>query len=335
MSSKPSSARLHVVVTCTDRKTRAVSPELRVGSLLAGPLESRVQVWTAALESSRAEAVAAEYLYAGDHWRVVRTLGAAAPLGIEVETWVCSAGYGLCHLSTPMRPYAATFASTHPDSVAPRQMEYTTSEWWQCLAKWRPGALRGPRTVAELAATSPNDFVLVAISGTYATALSADLEKAARFVGDVGRLAVISVGSRPTPLRRHFVPAAARLKVALGGAMQSLNARIARRAIEKASDWYPSRDLLARLLQSWVDGAPAIETHDRQKLDDDAVRTCIRLSLEENPRLAHTQLLRALRDSGRACEQARFAALFREVRAGMGARTEPALNSIGPGADRP
>jgi hypothetical protein len=186
--------------------------------------------------------------------------------------------------------------------------------------------------VAELAATSPNDFVLVAISGTYATALSADLEKAARSVGDVGRLAVISVGSRPTPLRRHFVPAAARLKGALGGAMQSLNARIARRAIEQASDWYPSRDLLARLLQSWVDGAPAIETHDRQKLDDDAVRTYIRLSLEENPRLAHTQLLRALRDSGRACEQARFAALFREVREAIGTRTEPALSSIGPGA---
>jgi hypothetical protein len=95
--------------------------------------------------------------------------------------------------------------------------------------------------------------------------------------------------------------------------MQSLNARIARRAIAEAASWYPSQLTLASLMQSWLDSAPPVVSYDRKKLDDDGVRAYIRQGFDQNPRVTHTRLLRALRDSGLACEQARFAALFREI----------------------
>ena len=52
----------------------------------------------------------------------------------------------------------------------------------------------------------------------------------------------------------------------------------------------------------------------RQKMTDDDVRDFIRQALMRDPRAAQTKLLRSLRDTGRACEQARFKRLFIEVR---------------------
>ena len=307
---------IHVVVTCTDRKTRQVRASLRARSVLQRSLESRVAAWTTVLDSAGDDAVPAEELYAGDHWQVVRGLRAVPPAGIDVQTWVCSAGYGLIRLSTPIRPYEATFEHNHPDAVAPKDAGYTTTAWWDALATWRPEGMLGPRTVAGIALSSPDDFLLVAVSGLYAAALSADLERAVRNAAEGDRIAIVSAGGRPTDaLRRQVVPADARLKGTLGGAMQSLNARIARQAIAEASSWYPSQRALSSLVQSWLDAAPPTETYDREKLDDDSVRAYIRRSLNEDPRVTHTRLLRSLRDGGRACEQARFAALFREVQA--------------------
>jgi len=319
---------LDVIVTCTDRKTRPAPDELAVRSHPLGSLQSRMKAWTAALESSHVDAVRAEQLYAGDHWQVIRTFPAAAPAGTQVHTWVCSAGYGLIQLLTPIRPYAATFTTGHPDAVAPREAGYTASDWWHRLAEWQPEGATGPRTVAEVAAASKTGFVLVAVSGQYARALDADLAGAARAVGDPDRLAIITGGSHPADIpRRGLIPADARLKGTLGGATHSLNARIARRAIERLTDWYPSQHALASLVQSWLDVAPPAMAYDRQKLDDDSVGSFIRQSLDANPNATHTRLLRALRDSGRACEQARFAALFHDVQAAGGARVNSLLPS--------
>ena len=48
---------------------------------------------------------------------------------------------------------------------------------------------------------------------------------------------------------------------------------------------------------------------------DDEVLRFIHLELKKDPSAKCTRLLRRLRDSGRACEQARFKGLFQEVTA--------------------
>jgi len=328
------SRTLHVIVACTDRKTRPVSAELTMRSLLLGSVEARVDAWTTRLMASHSDSVPAESLYAGDHWQVVRSLARAAPSNITVQTWVCSAGYGLVRLSTPIRPYAATFASGHPDAVAPRGLGYTAADWWRLLAMWCPDGASGPRTLADLAAVSPADFILVVLSGAYVAPLSVDLAAAARVIHESDHLAIISAGARPrNALLQCIVPASGRLKAALGGAMQSLNARIARRAIEDVAAWFPSRAALASLTRSWLSTAPVVQPYDRQRVDDDAVRTYIRARLDQNPRATHTSLLRTLRESGRACEQARFATLFRDVQTAIGDGRELELIPGGVGTE--
>jgi hypothetical protein len=236
--------------------------------------------------------------------------------------WIASAGYGLLPSNALIRPYNATFARGADDAVVPKTNIYSNSDWWRRLAEWNPIGGASPRTISDLAASATNGFLLIAVSSSYADALSDDLSNAVQKCPS-DRVAIVSVGHRfAEKLRPLQIPAAGRLKNRLGGAMQSLNARVARYAVSRANEWYPSRAKLAALMMSALEETPPMTTHDRKRLDDDEIRGYIREGIREDPRMRHTRLLRSLRDKGLACEQSRFATLFREVRADMGVAEE-------------
>ncbi|MFO0005240.1 MAG: hypothetical protein ACK559_29355, partial [bacterium] len=65
--------------------------------------------------------------------------------------------------------------------------------------------------------------------------------------------------------------------------------------------------------QKLLNEQPPIQTYNRQQLSDDEVKEFIRKQLRVNPELQHSPLLRLLRDLNMACEQKRFAILYREV----------------------
>jgi hypothetical protein len=323
---REASGTLHVVVTCTDRKSREVEADVRMEKMPRGSLDERLQAWRSALQDRPVEAVTARELYAGDHWQVVRSLEDTVPAGLALQVWVCSAGYGLVSMDTQLRPYAATFTPRHADSVVFPGAAYTTADWWQALATWLPTSTVSPRTLASLASSIANDpmsFMLVAISRQYAQALADDLTSAAELLPD--RMALICTGAnadspsgrrKVTVLHRFSLPTDARLKLQVGGAMQSLNVRLARRALREATDepaWYPSFARLLNRARLWADAAVDLPKYERTRQDSQDIRTWIQSKLAENPGASRTQLLRELRDANLACEQARFATLFREV----------------------
>jgi hypothetical protein len=248
-------------------------------------------------------------LYAGDHWCVVREL--AGRPGVRV--WVCSAGYGLVNLSSPLRPYSATFAAGEPDSVGTGAGDAGKARraWWEELCDWNGPGPAGPRSLASLARAFPGDALLVAASDVYLRAVADDLLAAATIVAP-DRLAVISAGAGAVPgLEDYRLPADARLQARVGGARAALNARLARLALDSVGRGDFSRRLLsdgfARLKAALPPPAPA----GRAPVSDEQVRRFIRAALAEHPRPRATPLLRRLRQSGRACEHARFAALYR------------------------
>jgi hypothetical protein len=51
----------------------------------------------------------------------------------------------------------------------------------------------------------------------------------------------------------------------------------------------------------------------RTQATDEEVKSFIRESLQQQPSLKHTKLLRDFRTAGRACEQSRFRSLFLQV----------------------
>ena len=60
--------------------------------------------------------------------------------------------------------------------------------------------------------------------------------------------------------------------------------------------------------------SPRPAARRRTPLTDAEVKRHIREALGRDPRQRPTAMLRQLRGGGRACEQSRFASLFREVR---------------------
>ena len=103
---------VHVLVTCTNRKSMSVPPALHLDNVRGHTPVQRSREWIRCLvDLTDVPLVAADRLYVGEHWKVSRGLPSLAT-GHRTRLWVCSAGYGLIPADARVRPYAATFSGT-------------------------------------------------------------------------------------------------------------------------------------------------------------------------------------------------------------------------------
>lgn len=310
-----------VLVTCTNRKTLSPPSALMLRTVRGRTPAARAAAWLDRLQSAEVEHVPAESLYAGDHWQVVRAMrDDATRAGRRVCVWVCSAGYGLIPLGADIAPYGATFAPNHPDSVTRGQDNGRAGaarrEWWRTLAGWSGPAPGSPRTIVDLVSGLKNRSLLVAASPQYLDAAADDLALAASALGPE-RVAVFCAGLDSHPiLDPYVVPCDARLQKALGGALNSLNARCVRSALPQTGEDGVRLTVLRRRFSRLLSAQPQRTTPKRTPLSDDEVRAFIMKALREDATLRPTPLLDRLRRRGLACEQARFCALFRRAEGG-------------------
>ena len=312
---------VHIIANCTDRKRLPVPAELRLRAVRPGTPSDRGTRWWNRLRDHQSPVVQATDLYVGDHWAVTKTLPEIARAsGLRPSLWVASAGYGLVPSNAPLRSYSATFAAGHADSVSLSRNGASgsefTREWWAHLSGI-PGPLRGlPRTVTDIVRDDPRACVLVVASPDYVSAMEDDLLAAARESKQPDGLLIISGRGRfaAGPLGTHLIPSEARLQLRLGGARLSLHARVARRILEEAPEWKLSAEILQARYRRIVARSPDLPHLVRQKMTDEEVQRFIRAQIRKSPAASCTPLLRLLRDSGRACEQSRFKALFNQER---------------------
>jgi hypothetical protein len=307
-------ATVHVLVTCASRKTVEVPPELHLGSLAdLAPTPEAVREWTSRLNApGRSACIAAEDLYAGEHWGVARQLPVSVPAAVrDIRLWVCSAGYGLISAYALIRPYAAAFSG--PDDRVPGGAD-GARRWWQALARWQGPEPGQPRSIRELAAANPTTCLMLALSASYLAACRDDIAAAAAELHDPDRLLVLSAGTRGKGVLAGLtVPADARLQSVLGGTRQALNARIAARLLRagitsRADGMRHMTDLLAC--------QPPVARYERKKLSDEEVIAMITDRLDRGQVVSASRMLREFRDVGYACEQRRFAQLHRHVAGG-------------------
>ncbi|MGS2616359.1 hypothetical protein ACVCAH_17815 [Micromonospora sp. LZ34] len=305
------SPRMHVVVTCANRKNLAVPAALRVGALSDHLPRQRLAEWIRRLSEPGQPSTAATSLYAGEHWTAARNL--VTTVSVEAQLWVCSAGYGLIPATAHVRPYAATFAMREGDSVGRSSTE--NRDWWRGLSGWvgpEPGA---PRSFYDLARTNPDDTIIAVLSNTYLRACSDDLRRAAGQLRDPQRLTIVGPAQADPDLDELVVGVAARMRPAVGGSLLALNVRVAQRLVGlvTADPGTHRRSHLRALAHELAATAPppAPRAH-RERMTDDEVKAFIRPLAAAGPTSA-TRLLRRLRDSGKSCEQARFKQLFDEL----------------------
>lgn len=310
---------LHIITSCSQRKSLDPVPSTRLGHFAhLEQLSERCDAWFEALLSYQGEKKPSSDLYQGDHWS---SSVAAADLvreqDVGVSLWVCSAGFGLISDDTDLPPYAATFSANSPNTIGRDLADMddpnlANRRWWSLLAEKEFG--NKPRSLSELFELYSGDTFLLILSQTYMNAVSDDLKKALTKLSERGDCAVFSVGGGGAWLEPYVVPGDARLQKEVGGTLTALNARFARHCLSSvpASEWSSSswKELATDLMEQ----LPPYSPPKRTPMTDDEVVEFITTSLQDDPGWSKTRLLRHLRQvEGKACEQKRFGALFKQV----------------------
>ena len=305
-----------LLVSCTNRKTRLPSSAEMLRNVPSGAPGTRAKSWIRRLKANVGPTYAAESLYAGDHWYVVRSLSELSERNaLRSEVFVCSAGYGLISASTKIRPYSATFSSSHPDSVVEAQSNgqigTARRQWWSVISAWEGPQPGYARSLTE--AMRKFEYALIALSPPYLDAIGDDLACALASVNS-DNVSIFSAGAQSSHrFGKYLIPCNSRLRSVVGGACSSLNVRCMRHAIEHASEGLDRESVKRRFAQLLKD-RPAAVYAARTPMSDEAVATFIRKALTADSNVKPTPLLRRLRDSGKSCEQSRFSELFRRLR---------------------
>lgn len=313
MNAEPDTAGrpVHLVVTCANRKTRAVPDRLRLGDLREQRPGHRFAAWTHRLSTTVVDRIPAVDLYAGEHWQIARNLPVSLPQ--PTNLWVCSAGYGLIAADTPIAPYAATFATGEADTAG--STPAAIRDWWSRLGGWTDTEHRSPRSFTALARQNPQATIVAVLSEAYLRACADDLRQAADALADRQQLAVIGPPGRYTDIDDLLVPVTAALRPVVGGSLQALNVRAAAHLLAAAADDLSSATLRKLAEQATAAAPPDLSRRSGgQRLTDDDVRDYITGHLANGSATA-TRLLRQLRQAGQSCEQSRFRTLFAEVAA--------------------
>jgi hypothetical protein len=255
----------------------------------------------------------------GDHWSVVRTIpGEARRSGLSVQVWICSAGYGLIRPETPIKAYRATFTRGEDDYIASGLVEdeHTLHRWWNGVCSYRFATQTNvPRTVSGIAAAFPRTPIVVALSADYLKAVAEDLGEVLVRPYFRDYLSIVSCGT-PQPhaiWKHHLLPCNASLAGGLGGALTSLNARVARRLFQSLEKEELTVETLTKVADS-IDRTAGGRTPSRIPRSDNDVEEFIRAHLAKFPSTSKTGLLQEFRGKGRACEQKRFGAIYARVR---------------------
>jgi hypothetical protein len=283
-----------------------------VRSLEQGTVEQRVCSWVERLTTHAANPVTAVDLYGGDHWTVARTLpSVAARNGPSAELWVLSAGYGLIRATHRIQPYSATFSQASPDCVG---VGIEASRWWRALAASSLGETEH-RSITDLARRHPESTFLIVASTRYLRPLADDVRNAAEALRSSGQMMIVSAGLKLSDqsLGPHALPVDARMTHLVDGSRVSLNARIAGFLLSEGLVPRFGIDDVAREMRAFQAQLPNPPQFSRLPMSDGDVRAYVATELTNEPSASASRLLRRLRDSGRACEQERFHAIYRDV----------------------
>jgi len=283
----------------------AVPDALRLRVLNHLAPSARMKTWVRRLSHNSAPTIPAVELYAGEHWEVARHLCDSDARGIPVELWVCSAGYGLIPAAAELLPYSATFSVDSPDAIPDGNAG--AARWWAALQSW-DGPAAAPRSLAALVEDDPSSRVIVALSAPYVRACRLDLISAA-VSARPGQFSVVSAGTkRDADLTPYLLPVDARLQHVVGGTRQALNVRAVSHLLTVGATSHADMEASLTVLLA---KQPPVPRYERRRASDAEVRTFIRRRLRADNTATHSRLLREFRNSDRACEQSRFADLFR------------------------
>lgn len=301
-----------VITTCTNRKRKPISDALHASSLPQAKLADLAAEWTRRLVVETARYPAGE-IYGG---RAFQEATAATGL-LDARLLIVSAGLGLVEANASVPPYACTVLIGALDSIAGRAIDpMTAAEWWARLNAASPFSV----SLAKAVSVTPG-LVCAALSEAYIDMIGAELVA----LPEVDRLRLRIFTRAPLAriapaLRPFMMPYDDRLDgpdSPIKGTRSDFAARALHhfaRSIASGEDRRPVNAHAGAVRAAVAQWRYPIR-FERVRHDDDALLALIRAHWDAEGG-SSSRLLRRFRDDlNIACEQGRFAALARTVRA--------------------
>lgn len=301
-----------VITACTSRKRKPVGESLRMSAVPQLPIAALAADWGRRLEAATDVYPAGE-IYGGRSFREA-TLAAQS---LDARLMIVSAGLGLIDADSIVPSYGCTVLPDTGDSIATRAVgAYSVTDWWQALKSKSPFA----QSLSSVTGQS-GGLICAALSEAYIELIVGEIRSLPTDTLMRLRLFTRTPPERVGPMLRPFVmPYDDRLD-GPDSPVRGTRGDFASRALRhfaafvaKGNDGQSAADdaaVVATSLAGWR--MPA--TFDRRRLNDKEVLRLIDVHWDAE-RGSTARLLRRFRDDlGVACEQGRFAALARQVRA--------------------
>lgn len=288
-----------IVTICTGRKRlKAVAT---VARLAVGTQTAVSKGWRAQLVGTPASTTARD-LYAGRGFGLAKM---AAELA-DSPLFIVSAGLGLVMADTMSPAYGLTIARGHEDSISSKVVgDFDVAGWFAEL-------MSGPYSAGWSQVTdSRGGRVLVAITRPYAEMVADSLSALAPEA--LSRLRIFGAGlsdALPGCLRPFLLPYDDRLDTLFPGTRSDFAQRAMLHFVQHIADRPGDYAIDATAVTAMLSRVESPARLVRVTRTDDEILTLIADRL--GPATSASRLLRTLRDSdGIACEQNRFAKLFR------------------------
>lgn len=237
---------------------------------------------------------------------------------VGTKLFVVSAGLGLVPGSQKLPMYSLTVARRAEDSIHGKAVgRFDPAAWFEALAD-------GPYSVAwEDVFSEGADRVLVALTKPYAKMATPALAKLPS--SDLRRLRLFGAGldaTLPITLKPYLLPYDDRLDTLFPGTRSDFAQRALVHFVQNVAAAGGDYAADADGVRASLAATKAPSRPQRRAATDEALLTLIRARL--GPRASASRLLRQIRDEDQmACEQGRFARLFRQARTEGAAHDAP------------
>ena len=236
----------------------------------------------------------------------------------DVQVSVISAGLGLLGLEDMIPAYAATLISNHDDSVLNTtdaqslKPSVIRRRWWNTLVQTEVLNRDRARRLAYLDVSDPDTRVIICTGRNYIDAISLDLTWLMDGMQDRGRVMIFTSGKALPSFKESWVTISGSMRQLLGGSMSTVSTRTAAAVLQRTPDLLDAT--MAREKTSDLLGeTEEVPLEVRSRRRDEDIRDWILDYLTDADSQSKSAALRAFRDDGNACEQARFGRIFVET----------------------
>jgi hypothetical protein len=299
-----------IITTCTNRKREPTHPLLSASGLTPGAQQVVSNQWRDAvtLASKNPSGTPATELYCGRGFQEVLAASSANQL------WIISAGLGLISANDQIHSYCLTIVPGAKNSVHSLMDSFHAGDWWDCVTQLPTSQ----GTISASVNGHSASLIVLAISSNYYSLIEPDLLGLAE--NDREKLRIVGVPrTKVTPkLMPNVMPYSDRLNgpdSPIPGTRSDFPQRATRHFVELLSETDGASVVQhADAVTKALEGLREPEIHKRPRLEDHEVKATIRRHWDDvDGRSAH--MLRYLRrDLNLACEQSRFAELFRQIK---------------------